>query len=41
MPVEEASSEETPYGRYITSEGWFVLNLEEALAVRKEKGGAL
>jgi uncharacterized cupin superfamily protein len=41
MPVREASSDETPYGRYITSEGWFVLNLEHALAVRnKEKGGA-
>jgi uncharacterized cupin superfamily protein len=42
MPVEEASSEETPYGRYITSDGWFVLNLGDALAVRnEEKGGAL
>jgi uncharacterized cupin superfamily protein len=41
MPVKEASSEETPYGRYITSDGWFVLNLEDALAVRnEEKGGA-
>jgi uncharacterized cupin superfamily protein len=41
MPVNEASSTETPYGRYITSEGWFVLNLEDALAVRNdEKGGA-
>ncbi len=42
MRVEEASSEETPYGRYITSDGWFVLNLGEALAVRnEEKGGAM
>ena len=42
MPVPEASSEKTPYGRYITSGGWFVLNLEEALAVRnEEKGGAV
>lgn len=42
MPVNEASSEETPYGRYITSDGWFVLNLEDALAVRnEEKGGAV
>jgi uncharacterized cupin superfamily protein len=42
MPVNEASSEETPYGRYVTSEGWFVLNLGDALAVRnEEKGGAL
>ena len=41
MPVPEARSEETPYGRYVTSEGWFVLNLAEALAVRnEEKGGA-
>jgi uncharacterized cupin superfamily protein len=41
MSVNEASSTETPYGRYITSEGWFVLNLSEALAVRNdEKGGA-
>ena len=40
MPVKEASSADTPYGRYITSEGWFVLNLGEALAVRnEEKGG--
>jgi uncharacterized cupin superfamily protein len=41
MSVKEASSEETPYGRYITSDGWFVLNLADALAVRNEqKGGA-
>ena len=41
MTVKEASSEETPYGRYITSDGWFVLNLADALAVRnEEKGGA-
>jgi len=40
MPVPEASSEETPYGRYVTSDGWFVLNLADALAVRnEEKGG--
>lgn len=39
--MKEASSEETPFGRYVTSEGWFVLNLTEALAVRnEEKGGA-
>jgi uncharacterized cupin superfamily protein len=42
MPVKEASSEETPYGRYVTSDGWFVLNLGDALAVRnEEKGGAV
>ena len=41
MTVKEASVEETPYGRYVTSEGWFVLNLADALAVRNaEKGGA-
>src|SRR5438309_6729514 len=39
--VEEASSEQTTYGRYITSEGWFVHNLGDALAVRLESGGAL
>mgnify|MGYP003445522412 CR=1 FL=1 len=42
MPVKEASSEETPYGRYVTSDGWFVLNLADALAVRNDqKGGAV
>ena len=42
MPVKEASSRETPYGRLITSGGWFVLNLGDALAVRNdEKGGAV
>jgi uncharacterized cupin superfamily protein len=40
--VNEASSEETPYGRHITSDGWFVLNLGDALAVRNdEKGGTV
>ena len=42
MPVTEATLEDTPYGRYVTSDGWFVLNLADALAVRnEEKGGAL
>lgn len=41
MSVEEAHTEETPYGRYITSDGWFVHNLEGALAVRFQMGGAL
>ena len=41
MPVEEAHAEETPYGRFITSDGWFVHNLEDALAVRFRQGGAL
>jgi quercetin dioxygenase-like cupin family protein len=41
VSVTEASAADTPYGRHITSEGWFVLNLEDALAVRnEEKGGA-
>jgi uncharacterized cupin superfamily protein len=40
MSVKEASSADTPFGRYITSDGWFVLNLGDALAVRnEEKGG--
>jgi uncharacterized cupin superfamily protein len=38
--MNEASCADTPYGRYVTSDGWFVLSLEEALAVRSEKGGA-
>jgi uncharacterized cupin superfamily protein len=42
MPVQEANVVETPYGRYVTSDGWFVLNLAQALAVRNdEKGGAV
>ena len=41
MAVQEAHTEETPYGSYVTTEGWFVHNLEEALAVRFEQGGAL
>ena len=42
MSEKEATFAETPFGRYITSEGWFVLNLGDALAVRnQEKGGAL
>ena len=41
MSVQEATAEETPYGRYITSEGWFIHNLEDALAVRFQRGGAL
>lgn len=40
MPINEATVEETPFGRYVTSDGWFVLNLGDALAVRnEEKGG--
>jgi uncharacterized cupin superfamily protein len=40
MSVEEARFEETPYGRYVTSDGWFVLNLGEALAVKNPETGA-
>ena len=32
--TEEAKLEDTPYGRHIASHGWFVVNLDEALAVR-------
>jgi uncharacterized cupin superfamily protein len=40
--VNEATLAETPYGRYVTSDGWFVLNLADALAVRNdEKGGVV
>jgi uncharacterized cupin superfamily protein len=40
--LHEARSEDTPYGRAIRSDGWFVLNLADALAVRNEvKGGAV
>jgi uncharacterized cupin superfamily protein len=39
--MDEARLDETPYGRNPADEGWFVLNLGEALAVRnEEKGGA-
>jgi uncharacterized cupin superfamily protein len=42
MSVNEARSAETPYGRAIVSDGWFVLNLGDALAARNEqKGGAV
>ena len=42
MAVEEATLEDTPFGRHVTSEGWFVLNLADALAVRNDvKGGAM
>jgi uncharacterized cupin superfamily protein len=41
--MDEAKLEETPYGQNPASdEGWFVLNLADALAVRNEaKGGAI
>ena len=40
--VADQGTIDTPYGRHVTSEGWFVLNLADALALRnEEKGGAL
>jgi uncharacterized cupin superfamily protein len=40
--TDEARVEDTPYGRNPAEEGWFVLNLGEALAARNEaKGGAI
>src|SRR4029078_153647 len=33
MAVREASADETPYGRYIGSDGWFALHLPDALTV--------
>ena len=41
MPVKGSKLDETPYGRYITSDGWFVLNLSTRSPLRnEEKGGA-
>jgi uncharacterized cupin superfamily protein len=40
--MDEATFDETPYGRNPAEEGWFVLNLGDALALRnEEKGGAV
>ena len=40
--MDEATLDETPYGQNPADEGWFVLNLGDALAVRnEEKGGAV
>jgi uncharacterized cupin superfamily protein len=40
--MDEAKVDETPYGLNPAEEGWFVLNLGDALAVRNEvKGGAM
>jgi hypothetical protein len=39
--MDEATFDETPYGKNPASEGWFVLNLDDALAVRRAKGGAI
>jgi hypothetical protein len=39
MPVNEANLAETPYGRYVTSDGWFVLITGDprALALRDQE----
>jgi len=40
--MDEATLDETPYGRNPAGEGWFMLNLGDALALRnEEKGGAI
>jgi uncharacterized cupin superfamily protein len=40
--MNEAKLDETPYGRNPAEEGWFVLNLADAFALRnEEKGGAI
>jgi uncharacterized cupin superfamily protein len=42
VAAEEAEVQDTPYGRNPAAEGWFVLNLGDALAVRNDvKGGAV
>ena len=42
MAADEAEMQDTPYGSNPVAEGWFVLNLGEALAVRNDvKGGAV
>lgn len=39
--MNEATIQDTPYGRNPASEGWFVLNLADALSMRnEEKGGS-
>src|SRR5262245_35647661 len=40
--MDEATMDETPYGGNPATDGWFVLNLGDALAARnEEKGGAV
>ena len=39
--MDEATFDETPYGKNPATEGWFVVNLDDALAVRRPKGGAV
>jgi uncharacterized cupin superfamily protein len=40
MPVHEATTEDTGNGHAVTSDGWFVLSLSDAVALRHEKAGA-
>ncbi len=40
VPVPEASLAETEHGTAVTSEGWFVLSLGDAVAHRNEHSGA-
>src|SRR4029077_10863737 len=40
MAADEAEMQDTPYGSNPVAEGWFVLNLGEALAVRNDVKGA-
>jgi uncharacterized cupin superfamily protein len=40
MPVSEADLQQSEHGRIVASEGWFVVNLDDAVAMRHEKAGA-
>jgi uncharacterized cupin superfamily protein len=39
--MDQATFDDTPYGKNPATEGWFVVNLDDALAVRRAKGGAI
>jgi uncharacterized cupin superfamily protein len=39
--MDEATFDDTPHGKNPATEGWFVVNLDDALAVRRAKGGAI
>lgn len=42
MPVSEARVGDTPSGRKVESDGWFILNLADSVAVRTgDRGGAI
>jgi uncharacterized cupin superfamily protein len=40
MSVSEAALERTEHGVTVASDGWFVVNLDEAIAMRHDKAGA-